>query len=232
MKGLKRIKAKRQTPQDDPLLVAYHEAGHAVVALAYELPFDFIELVPHSKSRRGAITRSTSEAKVVNAMQVIQMQAGGLAATMIAKDKYDWSHLDLKLDGKQFTLEHWLYLAAGNDFENCLRVIHKYMPELNAQVVAQDAYQRAQRLLTFHWSKVELLAGALVQKKRLTFAECEQLYFDQPVENNNESVHGTNGFAKALPEYKSSSNRTQFDKPPSISKITKSDYNSSVEHQE
>ena len=136
---------------DDIRSIAYHEAGHTVIALALNCVVHAVAIAPCCGERRlGELRVSFSKNKFRAATQAAVVPLGGsIAQHRACPGSPRGDDVDLKIPRDAAT-----YLAS------------------NARRYFQRSRREAERLIARHWSAVEIIAAALIARRELSGAEC------------------------------------------------------------
>ncbi len=137
-------------------LTAYHEAGHAVVAVVLRIPIDQATIVPdHDESSAGQVilaarwteSLSYSSGNRKHAAYATQSMAGVMALAL-------WRHDRAAMFDELRQERHdW-----GNVVDAAIAIVG---PGGDATTFYRRARLRAERLLRAHWPAVERVAAAL-----------------------------------------------------------------------
>jgi len=155
--------------------IAYHEAGHAVVAYALGCPFVLVTIVPDLSllmegglkwdglAQSEVLRIGPSESSVDRA---ITMSFAGAAA-------------EARFTGQEFD-QVWLDTGCAGDREGVNRIImaitrmhHVPLGQVTMRVLSQAP--DAERLIAERWVEVEAVAGALLERQTLSHAEVESV---------------------------------------------------------
>jgi hypothetical protein len=156
-------------PDDQQLIgTAYHEAGHSLVALVFDMPIAFATIAPKGEflgyMQYYPAVRFTDEATARNELQV--NLAGPLAEAI-----HEFGPENLEVDQGP-------WLSPSKDFVNARRnaaVVCRATGHSRRQVLVQSAHD-AHRLLVERWPAVEAIADALLSRptEKLYAAELRQ----------------------------------------------------------
>ena len=132
--------------------VAYHEAGHAVMCVLREMPFEYVTIVPD-----GASFGHVNQANIKQYLQPWALDrvaafidvclAGCLAATL-ADERYN-------------------NFGCTQDFLEAMNLAQLLEGEDLADVCIRLRTKLAFEQLSLHWNKVEIVARALTTRKHL-----------------------------------------------------------------
>jgi ATP-dependent Zn protease len=139
---------------------AYHEAGHAVVALALGRPVHQVSILPNSEHlgrcdfRKGAFRPSEDWLE-----REILIALGGLAAEARFTGDYAWE-------------------GAGRDRQYVRRLAVQRAGERQAERLERRLLAKAEHLLTRdgHWRAVELIAAELLQRGAISGRAARHLF--------------------------------------------------------
>ena len=139
--------------------LAYHEAGHAVVALHLKIPIVEVTISPNMVEKRhgrleleGGGRNGVKPAQELEERLVLEV-SGPLAAGILAEERGGFSLLNI------------------NELNNAL-VICEELQRIQPELVAQDAMawimKRSKSILDQHWAEVRTIADALLKDKTLS----------------------------------------------------------------
>ena len=154
--------------KNDPFVVATHEAGHAVVALALGL-----EITEMSIVLKDPVAVSYAPA---SSMDLMRIKSAGNRAVYIAEGCCPQTPrtaytIEANLQWEGMQPERLIHkLQKNGDLYPCSRIVH--------EMVSADV--EAHLLLTLHWNKVEQLRDALLRKKRMNGDEVLALLGETP----------------------------------------------------
>ncbi|MFV0516339.1 MAG: ATP-dependent zinc metalloprotease FtsH [Aminipila sp.] len=208
-------KKSRVINENERRLTAYHEAGHAIVARALPKtdPVHQITIIP--RGRAGGFTMILPKedrsygTKITMTEQVIHLLGGRVAekltlddistgasndimrATEIARDmvtKYGFSE---KLGPINYSSTDEVFL--GNDYQTKKNYSEEIAREIDDEIkaVIENAFKKAEEILTEHMDKLHIVAKALLEIETLDGDQFEALFTgklnaEQLVENVRE----------------------------------------------
>ena len=187
-------KHNRVVSEKDKKLTAYHEAGHAVVSRYLETQKDIKEVSIIPRGVAGGYTMyKTNEdkfyvSKTEMEEKLISLLGGRAAekvalddistgasndievAMKIARDMVTVYGMSDKIGPMSMNLEKDPYQMQllGNNLED----------EIGKEVktILEDAYEKAQRLLSLHRDKLDAVAGVLLEKEVINEKEFEEIF--------------------------------------------------------
>ena len=140
--------------------LAYHEAGHAVVALHLKIPFRFVTIVPSEVEKRlGQLRLEGKRRNGVKPSQEVEdrmvlLVSGPIAAGIWAEKRRGLSLLNL------------------NELLEVLDICEELWPVLLPGKVPEDVMvrvlDRSKRILDLHWTEVRPIANALLKERTLS----------------------------------------------------------------
>ncbi|MGI6004991.1 MAG: ATP-dependent zinc metalloprotease FtsH, partial [Christensenellales bacterium] len=210
-------KRSRVVTPHDKKLVAYHEAGHAVVAdkLPNADPVKEVSIVPRGMA--GGYTQSlpSEDSNYLTQGQLldrIAMSMGGHAAErLMMKDISTGATSDLKSATEtarrmitEFGMSKTMgpvYLGAGKEvfIGRDFGAQHPYSEQVAADIdretksILENAYNRATEILKAHMDKLELVASTLLEKEKIDGDEFRKL-----MDSDDAPAGGANG--RIIPE--------------------------------
>jgi len=133
-------------------VAAYHEAGHAVIAILLDVPFSSMDIAPDGLG--GCVDfLYYDRLDLIDKRQFLCDIAGPIAERWFrARVHRDEDGLDPEI------LETYYVLRRGFIEETALQLLEFYM-------------QLAGDILKLHWSQVQLIAETLLERNRLTRRE-------------------------------------------------------------
>jgi len=149
--------------------VAYHEAGHAVTAIALRLPFEYVTIVP-DENRHGHVQFRKVRPTITRGQAVVEAMAfmGGQVATAALLHKSERPEEDfttgerIDLGFAVMTLES--FWSGPERLKRVMRTTNKTVKLFNNSKI---------RKMT------EVLAEALLVKQTMSFSEAVTLLYDQ-----------------------------------------------------
>jgi ATP-dependent Zn protease len=151
---------------------AYHEAGHAIVALSQSLPIDYVTIVPEEDDFGHVMLDGPVEE---NTTYTVMIMAGPLAAAFAEQipesgdDEMDFWSPDINADcsdGRKI----------DEGIEALLRKDGKELGGRDEEILREVFEKIALERLCRHWGKVRRMAEALLERKRLTGAEAKAIF--------------------------------------------------------
>ena len=143
------------------LHTAYHEAGHAVMALILDRPIQKVSIQPdekrlgHCEVKKGVIRPSDDRLEA----DMLILLAGPAAEAVIA-GRYNWNGAALDLRGV-----HRLAMMRGGAEKQAERLARRMLSRAE-HLLAQDA----------HWRAVELIAAELVTHQIISGRAARHLF--------------------------------------------------------
>jgi hypothetical protein len=160
---------------DDPRLfdTAYHEAGHVIAALAYNLEFDKVTAIhapeagPHN---HGAVIRKKPVAihGGHNQLAALIHALAGPMAEALANERGDFPHAIRQWYDGDDTADDGDDPISGPDFDQLAqgtKRLYKRFGYVDEGEFVQRVGQETEKLLRDHWPRVEKLARSLIQRK-------------------------------------------------------------------
>ena len=159
--------------------IAYHEAGHALMALARGMPVKMVTIVPF---RTNWVRSDASEPEVftdhnTHLLGACFFEDGGTVTSVL--NSVDVSVAGARAEvaisriiGKPLTEREAVYIMRG-DHRNIRDAVcsvdpDMYYDEKNFDTVMLQSRRRCDKILFHYWNVVELIAEALIIKKVLT----------------------------------------------------------------
>jgi ATP-dependent Zn protease len=151
---------------DDETRVAYHEAGHTVVAHSLGIGVERVSIVEDEDSlgisrsplREGFDYYLDEDADEYLGKHLVVCQAGAVAEEI--------------LTGQLPELE-------GNDREGTVEILIRISDPENNVAKHQESMDRAREILRDNWPKVQRLAAALLKHRELSAEQVEDLLSDE-----------------------------------------------------
>jgi cell division protease FtsH len=194
-------KKSRVVTEKDKKLVAYHEAGHAVVSRFLETqdPIHQVSIVP--RGRAGGFTMHkpnedksyTSKSEMLD--KIVVMLGGRVAENMVLSDISTGAQNDIERATKlarnmimRYGMSEKLGpIAFGTDQDEVflgrdLAQMRNYSEKIAAEIdeeirsIIDKAYHRAEELLKTNLEKLHLVAEALIEREKIEGAEFEELF--------------------------------------------------------
>lgn len=161
---------------DDPSIdvVAYHEAGHAVVHLYFGHAVEAVTIVRDGAAAGGAL---------VDQQQLDALRYEDQLLTQVVFERYIMGAMAGELAQRRYSAASVDDVHGASD----RRCVQDYLDELDAPTQEiREAYWRLLELRTAAlldklWPQVERLAQALIERKSLTGAEAAHMYTDPEV---------------------------------------------------
>ena len=152
------------TPATSARCRAFHEAGHAAVALHFGITFESVDL--------GGV-RSVKRRAGDSLLSHICIAAGGIVASRLALEREDFSGLDLQ----GCTLDEWAKSGSRHDGRAALALARQHISgENDALEFVREAQRETEILMPSLWRAVRLIANTLARRSTLTFAEARELF--------------------------------------------------------
>lgn len=190
----------RVMSQKEKNIVAYHEAGHALIAhyLPHTNPVHKISIVSRGRALGYTITLPTEDKYLVSRSELYdnlaQLLGGRVAEQMIFGDITTGAQNDLETATKiarQMICEYGMsdtlgpltlgqkqdQVFLGRDFASHPDYSDQVAFEIDKEIrrIVDDAYNKAQDILEEHRGKMDLLARELIEKETLSREEVLQL---------------------------------------------------------
>lgn len=227
-------KKSRVISEQEKRLVAYHEAGHAVVGhfLPTTDPVHKVSIIP--RGRAGGYTlilpkedrRFMTKTQLLD--QVVMLLGGRVAEALVLKEISTGAQNDLERATElvrkiitEFGMSEELgpltfgrrqeQVFLGRDIardRNYSEAV-AFSIDKEARRIMDECYNRAKEILTTHLDKLHLVAKTLMEKETLTAEEFSALMEGRPLVTSKES---TNEVAKSL-ETEANSTETDTAKP-------------------
>lgn len=151
---------------NDLKTLAYHEAGHAALALCFNQPIEFVTTEP-GKGYDGAMMRSSrvhefsSEITAQIGKENLKMEFA-TRESIIAMAGHCAEEIFLN---KKIPLNHD---SNKDDIKNIMDlIIIKVIPEINKPIFLNRIREETRRLLIERWPMVEVIANNLLQHRTL-----------------------------------------------------------------
>ena len=156
---------------------AYHEAGHAVAYLEYELDFDYVSIIPEKidgKSLNGVVRRLSPVREIPRFPQEVDLYvsrvisalyAGGISASLFAGDHQS---SDASKGSDYLKIKN---LCEKRDRWKCLLIDGP-----RGDQYLKERYQESYELIKSNARLVEAIAQALLSRQKLHHSEVADLY--------------------------------------------------------
>ena len=199
-------KRSRVMNEQERTTVAYHEAGHALVAelTPYGEPVSKITIVPHSRGALGYTMQTPTEDRYLlseyELLDKIATMLGGRAgelvefgvittgasddiqrATELARRMVTEFGMSKKLGSVRYAGQQMQYL--GGQVEDNSQISPETRQQIDAEVqrIVTEQYGRAQTILREHHSAHEVLAKELLKKETVTGNDVKEALASNPV---------------------------------------------------
>ncbi|NLU35986.1 MAG: ATP-dependent zinc metalloprotease FtsH [Clostridiales bacterium] len=193
-------KKSRIITDKDKRLVAYHEAGHAVVAkmLPNADPVHQISIIPRGQAGGYTLTLPKEDKNYVSRselMDEITMLLGGrVAEHLVLQDISTGASNDLKRASqiaRKMVTEYGMSeelgpisyneheeVFLGRDYAQTRNYSEEVASRIDAEIkkIVQEAYNKAERLLTENMNRLHRVAKALLEKEKLEADEFELIF--------------------------------------------------------
>ena len=193
-------KKSRIITDKDKRLVAYHEAGHAVVAkmLPNADPVHQISIIPRGQAGGYTLTLPKEDKNYVSRselMDEITMLLGGrVAEHLVLQDISTGASNDLKRASqiaRKMVTEYGMSeelgpisyneheeVFLGRDYAQTRNYSEEVASRIDAEIkkIVQEAYNKAERLLTENMNRLHRVAEALLEKEKLEADEFELIF--------------------------------------------------------
>lgn len=193
-------KKSRIITDKDKRLVAYHEAGHAVVAkmLPNADPVHQISIIPRGQAGGYTLTLPKEDKNYVSRselMDEITMLLGGrVAEHLVLQDISTGASNDLKRASqiaRKMVTEYGMSeelgpisyneheeVFLGRDYAQTRNYSEEVASRIDAEIkkIIQEAYNKAERLLTENMNRLHRVAEALLEKEKLEADEFELIF--------------------------------------------------------
>ena len=141
-----------QNTGSDQLSTAYHEAGHAVIAIVFERPVQKVSILPdqrrlgHCELRKG-VSRASQDRLEADILILL----AGVAAEAIYSGAYNWQ-------------------GAAQDLQSVRRLAVMRSGAAQADKLTRRMLAKTEHLLMqqHHWTAVAKIAAELVEKKTIS----------------------------------------------------------------
>ena len=191
--GEKEPEEKSKRPKGKRDRIAYHESGHVVINLLMGLPFDEVSIDNYQKDvyqdidgqrekliyvlTKGVTWPKTrTESVNKNALagnldlrEVLSSMAGPEAETMFVGKIDDEAQLGAKSDFQTIMVCCRAAVSLG-------RPIADWKPTIMEEKIVRAVALQARDILEKNWGRVEVIANALIERKKLTYLEAESLF--------------------------------------------------------
>ena len=145
------------------IATAYHEAGHAVVAIQLGFQFKHITIIPGDDDSLGHILYE---------QYTMFLNVGHRS---FARDLRDYlvSNRAGPIAEERYT-GRWNDVGAAGDDEHFLSMLYRMYGDRRDRH-ARDLTRQARRLVATHWRGIECVAQALIREQTLSFATVVEL---------------------------------------------------------
>lgn len=215
----------RVMSQKEKNIVAYHEAGHALIAhyLPHTNPVHKISIVSRGRALGYTITLPTEDKYLVSRSELYdnlaQLLGGRVAEQMIFGDITTGAQNDLETATKiarQMVCEYGMsdtlgpltlgqkqdQVFLGRDFASHPDYSDQVAFEIDKEIrrIVDEAYNKAEDILEEHRDKMDLLAGELMEKETLSRVEVLQLLSEEGASVEAEPQKGETERQQQRPE--------------------------------
>ncbi len=155
--------------QADLEATAYHEAGHAVAALALRVRFKHVTIIPNEEEGEAGhleLGRAHMNAMVTGADKVLRKH---LIITLAGEA------CQAVREGGRLELPQGSYRSDRGTVGNLL-LAYSPFDEVRQQVWFEEGEREALDLIRNRWSAVEAVASALLEHSRLSYAQVREIY--------------------------------------------------------
>ena len=159
--------ALRKTRYARSQRLAYHEAGHAVVAHCLGHRINYVSTYPGKNGRQAALSKTRTD----RIDEEIMIYLAGQLADCLLRGKRSYSMGDVLGSGSLNDMIQVDGLAQGRDTG---------ASDIERRTYIQWLKLRTRRLLMLHWSSVEVLAGQLIGRKKLSGAAAAEIMGRMP----------------------------------------------------
>ncbi|WP_258188348.1 ATP-dependent zinc metalloprotease FtsH [Candidatus Hakubella thermalkaliphila] len=215
----------RVMSQKEKNIVAYHEAGHALIAhyLPHTNPVHKISIVSRGRALGYTITFPTEDKYLVSRSELYdnlaQLLGGRVAEQLIFGDITTGAQNDLETATKiarQMVCEYGMsdtlgpltlgqkqdQVFLGRDFASHPDYSEQVAFEIDKEIrrIVDEAYNKAEDILEEHRDKMDLLAGELMEKETLSRKEVLQLLSEEGASAEAEPQKGETERQQERPE--------------------------------
>ncbi|GFP31985.1 cell division protease FtsH [Candidatus Hakubella thermalkaliphila] len=215
----------RVMSQKEKNIVAYHEAGHALIAhyLPHTNPVHKISIVSRGRALGYTITLPTEDKYLVSRSELYdnlaQLLGGRVAEQLIFGDITTGAQNDLETATKiarQMVCEYGMsdtlgpltlgqkqdQVFLGRDFASHPDYSEQVAFEIDKEIrrIVDEAYNKAEDILEEHRDKMDLLAGELMEKETLSRKEVLQLLSEEGASAEAEPQKGETERQQERPE--------------------------------
>jgi cell division protease FtsH len=201
-------KKSRVMNQQERTTVAYHEAGHALVAelVPHGEPVSKITIVPHSRGALGYTMQTPTEDRYLLSIDELQdkiaVMLGGRAAelvefgtittgasddimraTELARRMVTEFGMSEKLGSVRYAGQQLQYLGGSVEDNSQISPETRQLIDSEVQRIVTEQYGRAQALLREHHAAHEVLAKQLLKQETVTGTDVKEALANNPASN-------------------------------------------------
>jgi cell division protease FtsH len=199
-------KKSRVMNEQERTTVAYHEAGHALVAelVPHGEPVSKITIVPHSRGALGYTIQTPTEDRYLLSIDELQdriaVMLGGRAAervefgtittgasddiqraTELARRMVTEFGMSEKLGSVRYAGQQMQYLGGSVEDNSQISPETRQRIDSEVQRIVTEQYERAQALLSGHHTAHDTLAKLLLKKETVTGKDVKEALANSPV---------------------------------------------------